>query len=372
MPDDISGTGQGGYSMMSAMQQSWMLFTTQLNWRSPGWLWLIPVVVLAAILWQYRVKPARDILARLRRYADMDVWSVVVRGARAEDMEMPRISRLLRDLAAWLGLILMLLALAGPRWQHENETVFRKGADIAVLMDVSRSMLVRDVLPDRLSREKQELHDFLLRLQGDRVALIAFAGRAFLMSPLTPDYGVVMRLVRQLSPQMITDQGSDLVAGLRRAMQALKPARGHGRAVVLLTDGENVDQAALKQVASKLAKAHIPVFIMGIGTLKGGLVPAGDGRFVHDAQGRVATSRLHEQRLQALARATGGVYARMHAGDGDWRTLFDEGIAKTITRTRAVASRARLRWREAFAWVLLPGMLLLGLWWKARIRMWQA
>ncbi len=355
--------------MISSIEQSWMLFITQFNWRSPGWLLLIPVVVLAAIFWQYRVKPARNVLARLRRYADMDVWSVIVRGAKIEDM--PRTSRMLRDLAAWLGLILMLLALAGPRWRHENETVFREGSDIAVVMDVSRSMRVRDVAPDRLAREKQKLHDFLLRLKGDRVALVAFAGRAFLMSPLTPDYGVVMRLARQLSPRMITDQGSNLVAGLRRAMDVLKSARGHGHAVVLLTDGENVDQGALKRVAASLAHAHIPVFVLGVGTLKGGLVPAGDGRFVHDARGRVAGSRLHEQRLMALARATGGIYARVQSGDGDWRALYDEGIARMITRTRT-ASRGMVRWHEAFAWALLPAMLMLGLWWKSRVRMWRA
>ena len=383
MSDDISGTGKGGDSMMSYLSQSWMLFVTQFNWRSPGWLLLIPVVILIAILWQYRVKPARNILARLRRYAGMDVWPMVVRGAGTQDMDMRRgnsgdttlnflkLKIVSPELLAWIGLILLLLALAGPRWRHENQTVFRKGADIAVVMDVSRSMRVRDEQPDRLTREKQELHDFLLRLGGDRVALIAFAGRAFLMSPLTPDDGIVMRLARQITPQMITDQGSDLVAGLTRAMEALKSARGHGRAVVLLTDGENVDQSALKQVAVSLARAHIPVFVLGIGTPEGGLVPAGDGRFVHDAQGRVAKSRLHEQRLMAVARATGGMYTRMQAGDGDWRALYDEGIARTITRTR-VASRERLRWREAFAWVLLPGMLMLGLWWKSRIRMWRA
>jgi len=355
--------------MMSEFTQSWMLFLTQLNWRASGWLLLVPMVVLTAIFWQYRVKPARNVLARVRRYADMDVWSVVVRGGQVE--EMPRLSRLLRDLAAWLGMILMLLALAGPRWQHENATVFRKGADIAVVMDVSRSMRVADEKPDRLTREKQELHDFLLRLQGDRVALVAFAGRAFLVSPLTPDHGVIMRFAHQLSPQMITDQGSNLVAGLTRAMQALKPARGHGRAVVLLTDGENADQSALRQVAIRLDKAHVPIFVLGIGTPEGGLVPAGDGRFMHDARGLVAQSHLHEQRLMALARATGGVYARMRGDDGDWQALYDRGIAQTVARTQ-VASKERMHWREAFAWVLLPGMLMLGWWWKSRMRMWLA
>jgi len=380
--------------MMDVLSQSWMLLLTQLNWRSPGWLPLIPLVIVAALLWQYRVKPAHNVLARVRRYVEADMWPLVVRGAADEAEKQPRIAGILRDLAGWLGLILLLLALAGPRWQHEDATVFREGADIAVVMDMSRSMHVGDGQPDssghegglmhadsmmdadrlahkdRLTREKNELHDFLLRLQGDRVALVAFAGRAFLLSPLTPDYGVVMHLARQLSPSMITDQGSDLAAALRRAMQALKPARGHGRAVVLLTDGENVDQGELKQAASRLSKANIPVFVLGIGTPEGGLVPAGDGRFVHDAAGRVAQSRLHEQRLMALAKATGGVYARMQSGGDDWDALYDSGIAQTVKRTR-VASQQRLRWREAFAWALLPAMLLFGLWWKSRMRAWQ-
>jgi len=374
--------------MMDALSQSWMLLSAQLNWRSPAWLALIPVAVVVALLWQYRVKPTRNVLARVRRYADMDVWPLVVRGRADEDDKQSRIVRILKDLSGWLGLVLLLLALAGPRWQHEDETVFRQGADIAVVMDMSRSMRVGDGQPgssgrgggwmhegrlaqkDRLTREKNELHDFLLRLQGDRVALVAFAGRAFMLSPLTPDYGVVMHLARQLSPDMITDQGSDLAAALRRARQALKPARGHGRAVVLLTDGENVNQGELKHVAASLVKANIPVFVLGIGTPEGGLVPAGDGRFVHDAAGRVAQSRLHEQRLMALAKATGGVYARMQPDDSDWDALYDSGIAQAVKRTR-VASRQRLRWREAFAWALLPAMLLFGLWWKSRMRAWQ-
>ncbi len=355
--------------MTSAAEASWMLLITQFNWRSPGWLLLLPVIVLAAVFWQYRVKPARNVLARLRRYAHMDAWPIVVRGADAAAM--PGSAGVIREMLAWFGLICVALALAGPRWQHENETVFRKGADIAVVMDVSRSMRVQDVAPDRLTREKQELHDFLYRLHGDRVALVAFAGRAFLVTPLTPDYGVVMHFARQLSPRMITDQGSDLASGLHQAMRALRPARGHGRAVVLLTDGENADQDALIQVASTLAKARIPVFALGVGAMDGGLVPAGDGRFVHDARGRVAKSRLHEQRLMALARATKGKYARMRQDDGDWRALYDDGVKRMVARTRT-ASRERVHWREAYAWALLPAMLMLGAWWRLRFRMWQA
>ena len=366
---------------MASFSQSWMLLLTQFNWRAPAWLLLIPLVIVVALLWQYRVRPARNVLARVRRYADTKMWPLVVRGAADDDEQQSRMARILKDLAGWLGLILLLLTLAGPRWQHEDATVFRSGSDIAVVMDMSRSMRVVDgqsgaaqpkhaVRQDRLHREKDELHDFLQRLHGDRVALVAFAGRAFLLSPLTPDYGVVMHLARQLRPDMITDQGSDLAAALRQAMQALKPARGHGRAVVLLTDGENVDQGELKQAAAALARASIPVFVLGVGTPEGGLVPADDGRFVHDAAGRVAQSRLHEQRLKALARATGGVYARMRLDGGDWDALYDGGMVQTVKRTR-VASRQRLRWREAFAWALMPAMLLFGVWWKSRMRAWQ-
>jgi Ca-activated chloride channel family protein len=355
---------------MDALMQWVSLAVEQFNWRQPGWLNLLPLVALAAAWWRHRGGPSHSMARRLSLYADIRFWPLVVRGADARALA-NRPPSPGTGIAPWIATGLIVIALAGPRWLHEKQTVFREGADIAVVMDISRSMDTRDIPPDRLTRAKEELQDLLARLHGDRVALVAFAGRAFTIVPLTADYGAVERFAEQLSPDMVTDQGSNLAAGLRQGLAALSSARGRGRAVVLLSDGEDHDHAAALAAAARLGRDGVPLFILGVGTTEGGLIPAGDGRFVHDSHGRTVLSRLEEEHLKDLAQAAGGVYARIRWDDADWQALYDHGIERMVTRTRT-ASRSRARWREEYGWALFPAMLMFGWWWRGRFRQWLA
>lgn len=352
---------------MDAVTQWIYLAIEQFNWRQPAWLNLLPLIALAALWWRQRRGRAHAVGRRLDQYAEPRFWPLVVRGTPSGNAG----RRPGAGAAPWIATVLLVLALAGPRWLHEKQTVFREGADIAVVMDISRSMDTRDVKPSRLTRAKEELRDLLARLHGDRVALVVFAGRAFTIVPLTADYSAVSRFADQVTPDMASDQGSDLSAGLAQAAQALQSARGRGRAVVLMTDGGDHAHERALAAAARLGRAGIPLFILGVGTPDGGLIPTGTGRFVHDAEGRAVLSRLHEDHLKALAQAAGGVYARMTWDDADWQALYDHGIERMVKRTRT-AARERGRWREEYGWLLFPAMLIGAAWWRRRFRQWLA
>jgi Ca-activated chloride channel homolog len=355
---------------MDAFSQWVSLAIEQFNWRESGWLMLLPLIAVAAVWWRYRLGPSYGILRRLGLYAEARFWPLVVHGANVRTLS-DRPEAVETGITPWLAVGLLVIALAGPRWVHEQQTVFREGADIAVVMDISRSMDTQDILPDRLTRAKEELRDLLARLHGDRVALVAFAGRAFTIVPLTADYSAVSRFAEQLSPDMASDQGSNLAAGLLQALDALHSARGRGRAVVLMSDGEDHAHAAALAAAARLGQEGVPLFILGVGTPDGGLIPAGGGKFVHDSRGRAVLSRLEEDHLKSLALAAGGVYARIRWDDADWQALYDHGIERMVKRTRT-ASQARARWREEYGWALFPAMLMLGWWWRRRFRQWLA
>jgi Ca-activated chloride channel homolog len=354
---------------MDAFTQWVTLAVEQFNWRQPGWLYPLPLLLLAMLWWRSRVQVSRGAAQRLSLYARVRFWPLVVRGVRLESIEAEQDA--VRDMLPWFGAALLLLALAGPRWLHEQQTVFRQGSDIVVVMDISSSMRTADVLPDRLTRAREELQDFLARLHGDRVGLVAFAARAFTIAPLTTDYSAITRFADQLDPGMVSEQGSNLAAGLLEALKVLRQARGHGRAVVLLTDGEDHAHGESMAAAAKLADAHVPLFILGIGTEKGGLVPTGDGRFVHDIHGDAALSRMMVDHMKELAQAGDGIYASSRWDDEDWRALYDDGIRRRVERTNS-KEKTRMRWHEEFGLLLLPAMLLFGLWWRRSYRQWLA
>ncbi len=354
---------------MDAFTQWVSLAVEQFNWRQPIWLYPLPLVLLAFLWWRSRIHVSRGARQRLSLYAGMRFWPLVVRGVSIESLETEQDAG--RDWMPWLGAMLLLLALAGPRWLHEQQTVFRQGSDIVVVMDISSSMRTADVLPNRLIREREELRDFLGRLHGDRVGLVAFAAHAFTIAPLTTDYSAITRFADQLDPSMVTEQGSNLAAGLLQALKVLQQARGHGRAVVLLTDGEDHAHGTSMAAATKLANDHVPLFILGIGTEKGGLVPAGDGRFVHTANGDAALSRMMVDHMKELAQAGGGIYATSRWDDKDWQALYDDGIRRRVERTNS-KEKTRMRWHEEYGLLLFPAMLLFGLWWRKSYRQWLA
>ncbi len=263
-----------------------------------------------------------------------------------------------------VSVMLLIFALAGPRYGYVWQEVERKGVDIIVALDCSKSMLAEDVTPFRLERAKREIVDLLAMLQGDRVGLVAFAGEAFLQCPLTLDYGSFHIFLEALSPEYLPVGGTDLGAALTVAMGAFKADEATEKAIILITDGESTG-GDVEAVAKKAAEQGIKIFPIGVGSKEGVPVPDSRGGFKKGPDGSILLSKLDATTLKRMAAITKGRFVRSVAGDMDLEAIYTEGIRKTM-EARALESSRKKVWENRYQWALglslicLMGYLGLG------------
>jgi Ca-activated chloride channel family protein len=216
-----------------------------------------------------------------------------------------------RLVLACFALLFAAFAAAGPVRGYTARSVQRRGLDLVVCIDTSRSMLVRDLRPDRLTRAKREVGGLIERLKGDRVALVAFAGDARDISPLTHDRTTLRALLERVGTEENVKGGTDLGAALSHALQLFDGRSGAHEAIVLLTDGEDLEGKGL-EAARVAAERGIRVYVVGMGTEGGGKIPqlGADGResFVVDESGQEVISALVGDTLTQIAQASGGEY----------------------------------------------------------------
>src|SRR5207244_5389145 len=224
-----------------------------------------------------------------------------------------------------------LVSLAQPRWGYTFQDVKRKGLDLLIAVDTSRSMLSNDVQPNRLDRVKLAVQDLLNALQGDRVGLIAFAGRAFLQAPLTIDYDAEVDSINDLDTKTIPEGGTNISDAIALATRTFGKSATGNRALIIFTDGEELSGDAMK-TAKAAADAGLKIFTIGVGTPQGSLIPInsdeGGTAFVKDSAGQVVKSKLDEKRLRKMAEATGGFYLHLDDGPRTMAQLYSEGLAK--------------------------------------------
>ncbi|MBM4253093.1 MAG: VWA domain-containing protein [Deltaproteobacteria bacterium] len=260
------------------------------------------------------------------------------------------------------ALLSLVLALAKPRWDFVWTDVKRHGSDIVIAVDVSQSMTAQDVSPSRIERAKHEILDLLPMLKGDRIGLVAFAGDAFVECPLTEDYGAVRMFVGFLGPDLIPLQGTDLAGAINTSLKALfdgSPGGTEGRAIILLTDGEDQEPNAEKAAATAKEKG-VKLYAIGIGTPEGAPIPEPNGGFKKDAQGNMVITKPNETALSKLAASSGGVYARSVAGGGDLERIYLSGIRKQVAQREYQATREKL-WFERFQWFVGAALVALVL-----------
>jgi Ca-activated chloride channel family protein len=262
-----------------------------------------------------------------------------------------------------LGLALFGLALAQPQCGTRSELTKRRGIDVVVALDASKSMLARDVQPSRLERAKLELTALLDELKGDRVGLVAFAGDAFVQSPLTSDYSAVKLFLRAVDPEQMPQGGSNIGAALTLAKQVLDNAdRGSKeRVVVLLSDGEDLT-GDVDEAVSALKSAGVQVLTVGIGSEQGEPIPVFNrrGEFVDykkDAAGQTVLTRMDRAGLTAIAQATGGTFFHQPRG------VAMAQVVERIDRMQKseLESRVTVRYDERFQLFAVPGLVLLVL-----------
>lgn len=279
-------------------------------------LWLVALLAPLLLRWVPRARAGAVDRARLARYADPHLLPYLLREAPGSE---PAPRRFGRWTLLWIAGV---LAMAGPRWDYTDIRVYRPGDALVVLFDISGSMRAEDVKPSRLARARQEVEDLLERSPGLRVGLIAFASVAHVVAPVTEDHDTIRHLMPSLTPDLLRWQGSRVSGALERAARLLGgQAPGSRHAVVLVTDGDFAEEGLEAQVA-ELRERAITVHVLGVGSAEGAPVPAASGRTLAGQDGRPVQSRLEGGRLEAIARAGGGIYREADYGDADTRALL--------------------------------------------------
>ncbi len=223
-----------------------------------------------------------------------------------------RKGRVAKSIFMLVAVAFLILALARPQFGTRVETVRSEGQDVMVALDVSRSMMAEDVTPNRLERARLEIMRILQRLDGDRIGLVAFAGNAFVQSPLTVDYGAAALFLNAMDPDLIPIQGTNLGEALTVSLDAFEEGTRDSRVLIVVTDGEDHEgeiEAALERALDDGVQIHT----VGIGSLDGVPIPEIDASgvrsgFIRDEDGAVVTTRLDESTLQRVAEVTGGRY----------------------------------------------------------------
>ena len=252
------------------------------------------------------------------------------------------------------GVVLLAAALAGPVRGWTLRSVQRRGLDLVVCIDTSRSMLVRDVRPDRLTRAIREVGGLVDRLKGDRVAVIAFSGDARDVAPLTHDRTTLRALLERVSPDDNVVGGTDLGAALQRALALFDGRTGAHEAIVLLTDGEDLSGHGL-EMARTAAERGIRIYVVGMGTEQGGKVPllAGDGTesFLADGEGGEVISALDGSSLEQIAHVSGGEFLAATRSAAPLEELYRMRISRLEGRDLQ-GGKERVP-HDRFQWVLV-------------------
>ena len=323
-----------------------------MSFGAPVWFWGLLTIPILAVLF---ARAEQRAAARLREFVSprlLPKLSATVNRAR----------RLLRFSFLMLGLAFAIVSLARPQWGYVYEDVKRKGLDLLFAVDTSRSMLSNDVQPNRLERVKLAAQDLVNQLQGDRVGLIAFAGRAFLQAPLTIDYEAAVESINDLDTKTIPEGGTNISEAINLALNTFGKSAAGNRSLIIFTDGEELSGDAVK-AAKVAADAGVKIFTIGVGTPQGSLIPItgedGGTTFVKDSAGQVVKSKLDERRSQEIAQATGGFY--LHLGDGP-RTmsqLYTQGLANM--KAAEIDARLSRRPIERYEWPLGAAMIALAM-----------
>ena len=251
-------------------------------------------------------------------------------GSRAESPGALRLSmakRRWRRFFLAAAAFFLIAAAARPYWSTRRIPGGERGRDILVIFDVSKSMLATDLAPSRLDHAKFMLRELVRENRGDRFALVAFAGEAFLACPFTSDAGAFDQYVGELAPDLVPVGGTNLEKALRTALTAFRSAGGH-RAIVIFTDGDELSGDSSRMIAT-LREQKIPIMVVGLGDPSTATpLPAEDGTLRRDRDGKVITSRLNEAALKRLAEENGGIYLRT--------SVADSGVARITARLQAL------------------------------------
>ena len=287
-----------------------------IRWGEPIYLWFLLAVPIGLVLMILRGLNRRRSLARA-----ID--------AELVDRLTPSLSpglATLKQLFLLGALTFLLLAAARPKWGEKLQMYQGKGIDVVIALDGSQSMLAEDVKPSRLVRAKTELASFIDGLTGNAIGVVAFAGDAYVMCPLTTDADAAKLFLDIIGPDMIPVPGTDFGKAIDASLSLLNPKEANYKALVLVTDGEDLGKNTA-QAIQRAAEQHVRIFPVAFATAEGSPIPDYDAQgnltaYKKDKNGQVVMSRMNERELIVMAQATGGRFLRVEGFSSE--RLLDE------------------------------------------------
>ena len=318
------------------------------RFEEPAYLYLLLLLPLLAAFYLYSNYRKRK---AIRKFGDPVLMAQL----------MPDVSKYRPDVKFWLlftAIGLFAVLLSRPQFGSKLETVKRKGVEVMIALDISNSMLAQDVQPSRLEKAKRLISKLVDGMENDKVGMIVFAGDAFTQLPITSDYISAKMFLESISPSLISKQGTAIGAAINLAARSFTPQEGVGRAIVVITDGENHEGGAV-EAAKEAAKKGIQVNVLGVGLPDGAPIPIeGSNDFRRDREGNVIVTRLNEAMCQEIAKEGNGIYVRVDNSNSAQKAINQE-INKMAKSD--VESKVYTDYNEQFqviAWMILLLLLV--------------
>lgn len=307
-------------------------------------LWFTPFIILFFI-YIYKYKKSL-----LEEFCNHEICPKIIEGFSFR-------RRIFKYVLLCLCLMLLIVTLARPQWGYTWEEIKRKGVDIYVAIDVSDSMLAKDMDPNRLERAKRELIDFMNILEGDRVGLVVFGGSSFIQCPLTLDYSTIQMFIDGISTDSVPLKGTSIGSAIKTCLDAFnRSAESSSKAIILITDGED-HMGKVIQMAREAKKDNVVIYAIGLGNETGTTIPYNNS-VKKDLFGNVVVTKPNFSQLKEITRITGGIYTNSVTGNLDIENIYYRGIKKTLTPKELKSTRAK-NWIDRFQWPLSIAIVFL-------------
>jgi Ca-activated chloride channel family protein len=313
------------------------------RFEEPAYLYLLLLLPLSILFYLFSNYIRKN---RIKKIGDPELIGLL----------MPDVSNYRPEIKSGLILICISLfsfLLARPQFGSKLENIKRKGVEIMIAVDISNSMLATDLQPSRIEKAKRLVARLVDKLENDKVGMIVFAGDAFTQLPITSDYISAKMFLESINPSLINKQGTAIGAAINLASRSFTPQEGVGKAIIIITDGENHEGGVTNAVKEAVDKG-IQVHVLGVGSANGAPIPHdGTNDFRRDSEGNVIVTRLNEEMCKEIAKEGNGVYVRVDNTNSAEKTINDE-IAKMAKID--INSKIYTEFDEQFqaiAWIIL-------------------
>ena len=315
------------------------------RFENPTYLWLlliIPILIIIKIMMWYVQRK------KLSRIGNPTLLKEL----------MPDVSRFrpwVKFLLLIIALSSLILTLARPQFGSKISHEKRNGIEAIIALDISNSMLAQDVQPSRLDKSKLMIENLINSFINDKIGLVVFAGEAYVQLPITSDYVSAKMFLSDITPNLISAQGTDIARAIRVSLSSFTQQKGVGKAIILITDGEDNEGGALEAVKEAKEKG-VNVFILGVGDSKGSPIPLGNGEYLKDNHGQTVMTALNENMCKEIAQAGSGTYIHI-----DNTSLAQEQLNNELSKLQKGDSDAVVysEYNEQFQIVALFSFILL-------------